>query len=153
VFLPVRCCVLGSLIHAQIFPPKQWDKDFGGTDDDVLQTLQTTKDGGYILGGYSYSIASGNKSESTHGVNDFWVVKINSKGTKQWEKSYGGTGDDEMYSLQKTKDGGYILGGYSNSDIGGDKTQASRGGNDYWIVKIDGSGNKQWDKCLWRFLR
>ncbi|MBL0053998.1 MAG: hypothetical protein IPP29_22165 [Bacteroidetes bacterium] len=55
---------------------------------------------------------------------------------KQWDKRFGGTGDDELSSLQQTTDGGYILAGYSASGIGGDKTQPSWGNYDYWIVKM-----------------
>src|SRR4051812_38216832 len=65
---------------------------------------------------------------------------------KQWDKTYGGNDDDEPYSLKQTSDGGYIVGGYSSSNISGNKTENSKGAYDYWIVKMDGSGNKQWDK-------
>ncbi|MBK8415951.1 MAG: hypothetical protein IPL22_16475 [Bacteroidetes bacterium] len=64
------------------------------------------------------------------------------------DKDYGGTDFDYLYSLQQTTDGGYILGGYSSSGIGGDKTHASWGAEDYWIVKIDSLGNKLWDKVF-----
>src|ERR1044071_4733175 len=65
---------------------------------------------------------------------------------KQWDKRFGGTLGDYLFSHQQTKDGGYVLGGYSSSGISGDKTQASLGLFDFWIVKIDSLGNKQWDK-------
>ncbi len=126
---------------------KQWDKDFGGTGLDWLYALQQTTDGGYILGGFSLSDSSGDKTQDTWGSFDYWVVKIDSLGNKQWDKDFGGTNDDELYSLQQTNDGGFLLGGYSNSGISGDKTQNAWGGSyDYWIVKIDSQGNKQWDK-------
>ncbi len=125
---------------------KQWDKRFGGTSDDKLYSLQQTADGGYILGGASHSGISGNKTQATWGLDDYWIVKINSLGTKQWDKDFGGTSQDLLYSLQQTSDGGYILGGKSFSGMSGDKTQPKWGLNDYWIVKIDSLGNKQWDK-------
>ncbi len=125
---------------------KQWDKDFGGTNYDVLYSLLQTADGGYILGGESRSGISGDKTQSTWGYDDYWIVKIDSLGNKQWDKDFGGTSVDVLLSLQQTPDGGYILGGGSQSGIGGDKTQANWGGYDYWIVKIDSLGNKQWDK-------
>src|SRR5690349_5289215 len=65
---------------------------------------------------------------------------------KQWDKTLGGSDDDEPYSLQQTSDGGYIMGGYSASNSGGNKTANSKGGYDYWIVKVDSNGNEQWDK-------
>ncbi len=125
---------------------KQWDKDFGGTSADELSSLQQTADGGYILGGYSYSGIGGDKTQSTWGIEEYWIVKTDSLGNKLWDKDFGGTNDDELYSLQQTADGGYILGGYSYSGIGGDKTQPSWGFADYWIIKTDSLGNKLWDK-------
>jgi len=65
---------------------------------------------------------------------------------KQWDRTFGGSGGDYLYSLQQTSDGGYILGGFSNSLVSGNKTSTNNGSNDFWIVKIDASGNKQWDK-------
>ncbi|MBK6642347.1 MAG: hypothetical protein IPG39_14535 [Bacteroidetes bacterium] len=93
------------------------------------------------------------RRKTNMGFNDYWIVKIDSIGNKQWDKDYGGTDFDYLYSLQQTTDGGYILGGYSSSGIGGDKTHASWGAEDYWIVKIDSLGNKLWDKVLGNKLR
>jgi len=125
---------------------KQWDKDFGGTDDDILYSVQQTSDGGYILGGNSLSGMGGDKSQGSRGLNDFWIVKTDSMGIKQWDVDFGGTDIDGIYSIQQTRDGGFIFGGFSNSGIGGDKTQNTWGVLDYWIVKTDSLGNKQWDK-------
>jgi hypothetical protein len=125
---------------------KQWDKDFGGTGEEYLSSVWQTNDGGYILGGKSRSGISGNKTQACWGDWDYWIVKIDSNGNVQWDKTFGGFGVDNITSLQETKDKGYILNGYSNSGIGGDKTQANWGIWDYWIVKTDSLGNKQWDK-------
>jgi hypothetical protein len=135
---------------------KQWDKRFGGTDWDYLYSLQQTADGGYILGGFSYSGIGGDKTQTNWNMSvhspDFWIVKTDSLGNKQWDKDFGGTGFDCLFSLQQTADGGYILGGWSNSGISGDKTQPNRDTTlyttDYWIVKTDSLGNKQWDKTF-----
>ncbi len=142
------CCMLsGVIVIAQTAPPpKQWDKRFGGTNVESLYSLLQTIDGGYILGGYSASGISGDKTESSRGLWDYWVVKIDANGIKQWDKRFGGNSYEQLLSLQQTTDGGYILGGFSASGISGDKTQASRGLNDYWVVKIDDNGIKQWDK-------
>jgi hypothetical protein len=125
---------------------KQWDKRFGGASDDYLLCIRQTGDGGYISGGYSISDSTGDKTQPSRGGIDYWVVKTDSLGNKLWDKRFGGTGVDRLYSLQQTSDGGYILGGYSTSDTSEDKTQASRGFADYWVVKIDLYGNKLWDK-------
>ena len=132
---------------------KEWDKNFGGYDHDGLSDLQQTDDGGYVLGGWTLSGMGGDKSEPSKGGRDYWIIRIDSLGNKLWDRVFGGTGDDLLYSLEKTNDGGFIVGGQSFSGISGDKTEQLRDttGNgiyqgDYWIVKIDPLGNKQWDK-------
>jgi len=123
-----------------------WDKNFGGADMDKLYAVQQTSDGGYILGGSSWSLSGGDKTESSYGSEDFWMVKIDSLGNKEWDKDFGGFDSDILYSLVQTSDGGFLAGGRSGSDIGGNKTQPLWGGYDYWLVKLDASGNKQWDR-------
>ena len=125
---------------------KQWDRSFGGTSFDGINALQQTSDGGYILGGISFSDVSGNKTSANHGSGDYWVVKLNAGGNKQWEKSYGGSSNEVLHAVQQTSDGGYILGGISLSPVSGNKTSPSQGAGDYWVVKLDTNGNKQWEK-------
>jgi len=125
---------------------KVWDRRFGGSSDDHLFALIPTQDGGYLLGGSSYSVADGDKSETSRGQDDYWVVKIDSGGGKIWDRRFGGTSYDDLIALIPTPDGGCLLGGYSYSGAGGDRSEASRGQDDYWVVKIDGSGGKVWDK-------
>ncbi|GAB3842519.1 hypothetical protein GCM10028821_50890 [Hymenobacter jeollabukensis] len=129
-------------------PAKQWDKGFGGSNSDVLYALQQTRDGGYILAGSSASPASGDKSQATAGALDYWVVKVDAQGLKQWERTLGGSGTDQLRALQQTSDGGYVLAGGSNSPVSGDKSQSSRGDYDFWVVKLDSLGAKQWDRTL-----
>jgi hypothetical protein len=125
---------------------KQWDKRFGGTDVDVLSSVEQTSDGGYILGGYSASQANGDKTQTSRGNNDYWIVKTDSLGNKIWDKRYGGASDELLAVAFQTSDGGYILGGYSGSGIGGDKTTINRGYHDYWLVRTDSIGTVLWDK-------
>jgi hypothetical protein len=127
---------------------KLWDKAFGGSLNDYLVSIQQTSDGGYILGGSSNSGVSGNKTETSKGSSDFWIIKTDANGSKQWDKTIGGTSNDNLYGLQQTTDGGYILGGESQSGAGADKTEVLRGAVDYWLVKINPSGNKIWDKTF-----
>src|SRR5262249_42759818 len=117
-------------------------------DDDRLLALQQTNDGGYILGGWSRSNISGEKTEKRKGINDYWIVKLDSNGEILWDKTIGGNGYDELASLQQTSDDGYILGGSSTSNISGRKTENSRGDYDYWVVKLDSLHNIQWDKTI-----
>jgi len=134
---------------------KIWDKTYGGNYDDDLQSVQQTADGGYILGGYSTSNKSGNKSEANKGSSDYWVIKLDATGNKQWDKTLGGDNTDWLLSLRQTPDGGYILGGSSTSNKSGDKSENRKGNNplgdlhfDYWVVKINAQGTKEWDKTL-----
>ncbi len=126
----------------------EWDKTYGGDSHDWLVSILQTSDGGYILGGTSVSGISGDKTQASKGEIDFWIVKIDRNGTKQWDKVIGGSAKDSLTSLQQTSDSGYILGGSSNSGISGDKSEVSRGGDDYWVVKLDAEGNKEWDKTF-----
>jgi hypothetical protein len=125
-----------------------WDKTFGGTGSDYAHSVVSTSDGGYLLVGYSQSGAGGDKSQNSQGSYDYWAVKIDANGNKVWDKTFGGNGGDEAQSVVTTSDGGYLLVGYSASGAGGDKSQNSQGYTDYWAVKIDGNGNKVWDKTF-----
>ena len=141
---------------------EQWQKTIGGSGQEELLCAFQTTDGGYILGGSSSSdksivLTSKNgvattkkdptaKSEPSRGNMDYWVVKLNSQGEVQWQRTYGGKYADELRSMEQTKDGGYILGGYSNSPESGDKTQASIGIGDFWVIKIDNFGQIEWQR-------
>lgn len=99
-----------------------------------------------MLSGYSQSGISGDKSQATQGLTDYWVVKISSSGTKIWDKRFGGSSDDWVEASVVNTDGSIVLAGRSVSGVSGDKTQSSQGGSDFWVVKINSSGTKLWDK-------
>jgi hypothetical protein len=129
----------------------QWQKSLGGTNSDGATSVQQTTDGGYIVAGSSYS----NDEDVTghHGVAggycDYWIVKLNSTGTIEWQKSLGGSGDDIATSIQQTTDSGYIVAGHSDSNDG--DVTGHYGGtcfHDYWIVKLDKTGTIVWQKSL-----
>ncbi len=127
---------------------KQWNHTYGGNGDDDLKAIVATADGGYLLGGSSESGVSGEKRQPGKGESDYWIVKINGTGHTLWTKTYGGRGADALSAIVPAPDGGYLLGGSSSSGLGGDKTGTRRGEDDFWLVKIDSNGNKQWDKTL-----
>jgi len=129
-----------------------WDKTFGGSGDDELSSLLVTADGGYLLGGSATSGISGDKTEASRGLTDYWIIKTDQNGNKLWDKTFGGDSEDTFKAMVATADGGYLLGGTSVSAIGGDKTDDGLSGLGYWIVKIDGSGNKVWDKDFDGFI-
>lgn len=127
---------------------RQWDKAFGGASDDELTAIGALTDGGFVLGGWSASGAEGDRTAASRGGRDYWLVRIDADGNKVWDRRFGGPQDDTLKSLQIVSGGAILLGGTSESGAGGDKSEASRGMTDYWVVKVDGAGNKLWDKTL-----
>lgn len=135
------------LMNAQISPNIEWQKSFGGSKFDYAKSIQQTTDGGYIVAGYSHS----NDGDVTghHGNEnypDYWIAKLDSNGNIQWQKSFGGTSSDVAQSVQQTKDGGFIVAGSSHSSD--EDVNENKGNTDFWIVKLDGTGNIQWKKSL-----
>ncbi|MCP2025425.1 hypothetical protein L1276_000565 [Flavobacterium sp. HSC-32F16] len=125
----------------------EWQKTYGGKYADLLRSMEQTTDNGYILAGYSNSPISGDKADANKGVGDYWILKIDDKGEIQWQNTYGADGDDQPYIIHQTQDGGYILGGNSNSttpltSLGGIVSN----GTDFWILKIDHEGGIVWSK-------
>lgn len=125
----------------------EWQKTYGGEYADLLRSMEQTKDGGYILGGYSNSPQSGDKTEPNRGIGDYWIIKIDATGIIEWQNTYGSNGDDQLYVIHQTQDGGYIAGGNSNSTqplttLGG----TVGNGTDYWILKLDEKGEVVWSK-------
>ncbi|MEY8761176.1 T9SS type A sorting domain-containing protein [Chryseobacterium tongliaoense] len=139
LFVILNC----SLIKAQA-PDIEWQKSLGGTFSEQFPDIHQTSDGGYIIAGSSGSLngdVTGN-----HGSLDQWVVKLNSGGAIQWQKSLGGSSVERAYSVRQTTDGGYIVAGSTESN-NGDVT-GNHGSSDYWIVKLDATGNLTWQKTL-----
>ena len=124
----------------------EWEKCYGGSKDEVAFSIEQTSDGGYIVAGNSNStdgdVTGHHGGDTTH---DYWIIKIDSVGNLQWEKSLGGGGDDEAECIQQTTDGGYIISGITQSSDG-DVTGNIMGCDSYWIVKLDAFGNIQWEK-------
>jgi len=118
-------------------------KTIGSRKADILSSMYFTSDGGLIAGGSSNGNISEEKTDTSRGDYDYWIVKFDSLKNIQWDKTIGGSSSDYFSSLQQTSDGGYILGGYSSSNISGEKTENSRGNEDYWVVKLDNPGNIQ----------
>ncbi|MBA2421900.1 MAG: T9SS C-terminal target domain-containing protein, partial [Chitinophagales bacterium] len=121
-----------------------WEKSLGGSGDDGANCIQQTFDGGFIVTGWS----SSNDGDVTgnHGLWDYWLVKLDTSGSLEWEKSFGGSLNDMAYSVQQTIDGGFIVAGYSESSDG--DVSGNHGFRDYWIIKTDADGNLLWQTFL-----
>lgn len=125
----------------------EWQKTYGGQYADLLRSMEQTKDGGYILGGYSNSPQSGDKTEPNKGIGDYWVIKIDAVGSIEWQNTYGSNGDDQLYVIHQTQDGGYIAGGNSNSTQRLTTLVGMVGnGTDYWVLRLDEKGEVIWSK-------
>ena len=125
-----------------------WQSNVGGSGADEMRTVLGTSDGGVLAGGVSASGISGNKSVSSYGDNDYWVVKYNNAGGIEWQRAYGGSAGDFLTAMVETNDGGYLLGGSSSSGISGIKTEINLGVTDYWLVRIDSIGNIVWQNTI-----
>ena len=137
---------------------EEWQKTIGGSGQDDLTAVVRTRDGGFVVGGSSASQPNqtrgevleqtGEKTTPHYGGLDYWVMKLDKDGKIVWQQSFGGKYNDELRSIALTEDGGFLLGGSSNSPESGNKTQKHLGESDYWIIKLDKDGNEQWQKTI-----
>jgi len=120
----------------------QWEKTYGGTEADVASHIEQTKDGGFIVSASSTS--NNGDVEKNNGGSDYWILELDRSGDKIWSKNYGGESFDRTACIKQTFDNGYIVAGYSlseNGDISG-----NIGSYDYWIVKLNNTGDLVWEK-------
>jgi hypothetical protein len=111
----------------------QWQRAYGGKDDDQAKAVRQTADGGYLVAGYAASQGVGGK--------DFCLLRLDAQGNILWQRLFGGTKDDLCWSVRETPDGGCILAGQSNS-IADPLTSA-------WVLKLDAGGGLEWHKSYW----
>jgi hypothetical protein len=122
----------------------QWQKPLGGTKNDKAYSVIETNDLGFIVAGFTSS--NDNDVTLNKGNSDYWIIKFSPSGVVEWQKTYGGSGSEEAYTIQQTEDSGYIIAGVTNS-TDGDITNA-KGDQDYWIIKLNSSGDLIWQKIF-----
>lgn len=125
-----------------------WDKTYGGAGTDQVAKTIELADGGLLVHGYSDSGVSGEKSEAGRGQMDYWILRTDANGDIVWDKTYGGSGQDQPWTLLETADGQFLVGGHSDSGASGDKTEAGRGQFDYWFLMLDADGELVWDRTV-----
>jgi uncharacterized delta-60 repeat protein len=108
----------------------EWQQIYGGSDQDWFSTVQQTSDGGYAVCGSSYSFGAGSS--------DGWILKLASNGNIEWQQTYGGTDYDYIFFIQQTEEGGYIVAGYTYSFGAGD--------DDVWVLKLTSAGDIEWQR-------
>jgi hypothetical protein len=150
IFLLGIVIALITNINAQGIPIIQWNKAFGGTNQDKAYKIKCTSDSGYIVIGESNS----NDYDITgnHGFSDVCVIKLNSTGVIEWQKSYGGTGWDVGKDIVETSEQDYVFVASTRSndgDVAGNHiSSAGTYIDDYWVVKISSSGAILWQNCI-----
>jgi predicted secreted protein len=127
------------LIKTDFYGSMEWNQTYGGFYNDLGYSLVTTPDDGYALAGSTSSFGAGSA--------DFWLIKVDSFGTMEWNKTYGTQKYDSCRSLVATGDSGYALLGYSTNVTSDDNRQRFRlGDSDIWLIKVDSLGNMIWNK-------
>jgi len=117
----------------------------GGKGLDEVEKMIPTKDGGALLGMYSRSSTGGSKKSEYFGEGDYWIIKLNKDGKVEWEKSFGGKGDDHPRTLALTSTG-FLIGGESRSERSGNKSVGFEEGTDLWLISLNERGEDLWQK-------
>lgn len=134
----------------------EWQKFYGGSSSsDFAYSIVLTTDGGYMVAGCIRS-SDGDVTGYHGGATDAWLLKLDSSGDLQWQKTLGGSYDDQANCVLQTADGGYIMAGQTNSndgDVNGlhgvvGATSCCEPITDYWVVKITNAGMIQWQKTM-----
>src|SRR5438552_1972453 len=119
-------------------PAIQWQKCLGGSSDDRSYSFIRASDGGFVIAGWTSS-NDGDVSGNHGGLADAWIVKLTATGSIQWQKCFGGTGDDYAESIVQTSDGGFAVAGETSSNDG--NVSGNHGGlGDAWVVKLSATG-------------
>lgn len=126
----------------------QWQKNFGGKEDNRVKTLSYYEDG-FLIGGESRSSSSGNKQSTVKEGTDLWFVALNENGDELWQKSYSFGNRDVLMSQnaindisgKKTK--GFLLGGYTQSEGKAEKEDET-----FWMLYLDKKGDEVWRKHI-----
>jgi len=121
-----------------------WEKSFGGSEIDEAHAISQATDGNYLIVGDTRS--NDLEISQNNGAADLWIVKITPEGTLLWEKTLGGSSFDVGRSISKTQDNGFLVSGSSRSSDG--NLTSNKGQNDAWVVKINSSGNLEWQKTI-----
>ncbi len=120
-----------------------WQQCYGGSDSDIGKVIANAGNGFYL-----FCTTNSNDGEVTgnHGITDFWVVRTDSVGQVIWSITYGGSDYDNISQVKPTNDGDFIMLGNTESNDG--DVNGNHGAGDYWVVKINSSGNIIWQKCF-----
>jgi hypothetical protein len=120
------------LIKTDASGVEEWNQTFGGSAVEYGDSVAVTSDGGYIITGSTQSYGAGHS--------DVWLIKTDAHGSKEWDQTFGGSGEDHGNSLAETSDGGYIIVASTQS--------YGAGSSDVWLIKTDAAGNEEWNELF-----
>lgn len=125
----------------------QWQKTYGGSSYDGILDILPTTDGKYLL--VCWANSSDGDVSGHHGAlySDYWLVKIDTAGAILWQHCYGSNAMDGPFSALETKNGDFVVAGYTEG-FDGDVTAYHGGVTDFWVIRMDSAGNLLWEKCL-----
>ncbi|MFO7966735.1 MAG: hypothetical protein R6U44_03960 [Archaeoglobaceae archaeon] len=112
-------------------PQEEWNRTFGETEDEIFTSVRQTSDGGYVLSGITQSYGAGES--------DAWLLKTDSSGREEWNRTFGGLLEDEAQAVRQTGDGGYIIAG---------RTDSYATSKDIWLIRTDSLGREEWNKTI-----
>lgn len=121
-----------------------WEKCYGGSAGDDGNSISLTSDGGFLASGHSAS--TNGDLTSNYGAEDIWLIKADSVGNIQWQKSFGGSGQDWSIDTRQTANGEYLISGRTGSSD--NDVSFNHGGNDAWAAKLDASANLIWERSF-----
>jgi len=124
--------IFWSIIPLSVFADEVvFSKSYGGSENDFAYSIGQTSDGGFIVCGQTDSYGNGKEHSP-----DMWIIKLDEKGTKVWDKTFGGMEGDVAYSVRQTNDLGYVIAGTTSS--------FGKGYPSMWIIKLDAKGDSLW---------
>ena len=113
---------------------KVWEKYFSGNQHDYLSAIVSTREGGFLLAGTSYSSLALDKKDKSNGSSDIWIIRIDENGEEQWQKTIGTRYSEEARSVTQTTDEGFVVAGSTNHP------KLGYGSKDVFVTKLDKTG-------------
>ena len=145
----------GMIIKYNSNEEAEWAKAIQSDSDSEIISIEQCNDNGYVaIGYYSSDINLGHGIEIKNtGNKDGLIIKYNSIGEIEWAQEIGGNEDEYLYSIEETKDGGYIVGGSFKSNTimledGTTLENKNAGYNDGMVLKYSQNGKLQWTKTI-----
>jgi uncharacterized repeat protein (TIGR01451 family) len=147
--LSLALMLFGSAKGQVITSGFDWQRCYGGSDIDFAWTLEKTNDGGYAVIGNTQSgdgdVVGHHEGNNTTNAIDTWLLKLDSTGNIQWQRTLGGYTHEVVYSFDYTNDNGFIIAIQTNSINSGDIT-GNHATRDIWLIKLDSIGATEWEK-------